>query len=279
MVFSLGSEDRLYFSQFLKVEDEDLPVAEIALKIAHMAMPDISIDRYENHLKRLPKDLAEAYAGQEDTLENRLKTLHQVFTNKYEYRGDTETYDDLQNANLIRVIERRKGLPVALSILCVHACRAVGWDVDIIGLPGHVMCRMNFEGAQQLFDPFDQCKVVEAKDLRLLIKNALGADAELKPEHIQVMEGRDALVRLQNNLKFRQIEHSDYEAALQTIEIMRMLVPDEYRLLLESGVLYSRIGQGLAAVRHLEIYLEKAPEGRDADEARYLLRQVKSTLQ
>ncbi len=29
------------------------------------------------------------------------------------YRGDSDTYDDLQNADLVRVIERRKGLPVA----------------------------------------------------------------------------------------------------------------------------------------------------------------------
>ena len=43
--------------------------------------------------------------------------LAEVIARSYGYRGDSDTYDDLQNADLVRVIERRKGLPVALSIL------------------------------------------------------------------------------------------------------------------------------------------------------------------
>ena len=45
------------------------------------------------------------------------EALAEVIARSYGYRGDSETYDDLQNADLVRVIERRKGLPVALSIL------------------------------------------------------------------------------------------------------------------------------------------------------------------
>ena len=44
----------------------------------------------------------------------------------FRYRGDEETYDDLDNANLMRVIERRKGLPVALGILYLYAARSQG---------------------------------------------------------------------------------------------------------------------------------------------------------
>ena len=40
-----------------------------------------------------------------------LEMLAEVIARAYAYRGDSETYDDLQNADLVRVIERRKGLP------------------------------------------------------------------------------------------------------------------------------------------------------------------------
>ncbi len=36
---------------------------------------------------------------------------------EHRYHGDTLTCHDLQNANPMRVIDRRKGLPVALGIL------------------------------------------------------------------------------------------------------------------------------------------------------------------
>ena len=37
------------------------------------------------------------------------EALGEVIASAYGYRGDNETYDDLQNADLARVIERRKG--------------------------------------------------------------------------------------------------------------------------------------------------------------------------
>jgi len=53
--------------------------------------------------------------------------LTQVMAEEHGYGGDRQHYDDLQNANLIRVIDRRRGLPVALGILYLHAARAQGW--------------------------------------------------------------------------------------------------------------------------------------------------------
>ncbi|WP_457824685.1 transglutaminase family protein, partial [Staphylococcus aureus] len=50
-----------------------------------------------------------------DDLPARAAALAELLAGQHGYSGDTETYDDLANANLIRVIERRKGLPVALG--------------------------------------------------------------------------------------------------------------------------------------------------------------------
>src|SRR3546814_8592275 len=43
---------------------------------------------------------------------------------EFGYHGDTESYDDPQNADLVRVIDRRMGLPVSLGVLYIHAARA-----------------------------------------------------------------------------------------------------------------------------------------------------------
>ncbi len=63
------------------------------------------------------------------------EALAEVIARSYAYRGDSETYDDLQNADLVRVIERRKGLPVALSILYMHVARAQGWTAEGLAFP------------------------------------------------------------------------------------------------------------------------------------------------
>ena len=64
------------------------------------------------------------------------QALNDIILLKHGYSGDELTYDDLQNANLMRVIDRRKGLPVALGILYLHAARAQGWDRSVSAFPG-----------------------------------------------------------------------------------------------------------------------------------------------
>jgi len=51
---------------------------------------------------------------------------------------------------------------------------------------------------------------------------------------------------MQNNAKLRQIEGEDYLGALKTVEVMRLLDPNEYRLLFDAGVLYARTHQVMA---------------------------------
>jgi regulator of sirC expression with transglutaminase-like and TPR domain len=85
-------------------------------------------------------------------------------------------------------------------------------------------------------------------------------------------------MRLQNNIKYRQIEVEDYAGALKTVEGMRMIDAGEYRLLLDAGVLYARTGQPKSAIDALEEYIKKAPKDRDRHEAAMLLQELKNSL-
>ena len=54
---------------------------------------------------------------------------------RFGYEGDRLTYDDPQNADLMAVIDRRRGLPVALGILYIHAARAGGFAAQGLHTP------------------------------------------------------------------------------------------------------------------------------------------------
>lgn len=271
-----------YLDQIAGLADAEIDLARAALAIALRNQPGISAGRFENHLKILSNDLAERHDAllqkDADSLELRLEALRDVFVGKHEYHGDTESYDDLQNADFIRVIERRKGLPIALCILCIDMGRRQGWEIYGLALPGHYVCRMDFEGKRIIFDPFEDCKILQAQDLRAIIKRAQGINAELSADYYNPATNRDILIRLQNNIKFRQIDAEDYAGALNTVEIMRLIDPSEYRTLLDAGVLYSKTGQQIKAIRVLEDYISKAPNPRDREEAALLLKDLKSSL-
>lgn len=54
------------------------------------------------------------------------------------FAGDREGYDDPRNSHLPEVLERRAGLPIALSVLWRLVCGRLGMQTRILTLPGHV---------------------------------------------------------------------------------------------------------------------------------------------
>ena len=184
----------------------------------------------------------------------------------------------MQNANLLRVIDRRKGMSVTLSVIYLAVAGAQGWEIYGLDFPGHFLCRIDKDGKRLIFDPFYECKVLEAPDLRSFVKQVRGENAELSASYFEPAGKRDILMRLQNNIKYRQIEVEDYAGALKTVEGMRMIDAGEYRLLLDAGVLYARTGQPKSAIDALEEYIKKAPKDRDRHEAAMLLQELKNSL-
>jgi regulator of sirC expression with transglutaminase-like and TPR domain len=264
------------------LEDHKINLAKAALYLGALDSPGISLNRYENHVVKLCDEVTQRHAflieeGATDDAATQLAALKYVMVDVYDYMGNLEEYDDLQNVNLLRVIDRRKGMPVALSLLYIHAGLAQGWHIEALNFPAHVVCRIEKEGQRILFDPFHGCKVLQAADLRQLLKTLVSSDAELASSYYDASTRREILIRLQNNIKLRQIENEDYEAAVKTIERMRLIDPEEYRLLLDAGVLYARTNQGLAAIAALEKYIDRAPL-EDRQEALYLLKQIRENL-
>lgn len=279
------SQDQInhFLDQVGQAKDADIHLSDAALMMAAQESPGISIERYQHHIAKMIEEVEQRYAaligeGAENNAETKLAALKFVICDTHNYQGDQENYEDLQNVNLIRVIERRKGMPIAIALLYVHIGLAQGWEVAALNFPAHVVCRLDVGGQRLLFDPFHQCKILQAADLRQLLKTLVRPEAELNAEYYEPASKRDMLIRLQNNIKLRQIEGEDYLGAVKTIETMRRIDPEEYRLLLDAGVLYARTNQALAAVDALEKYIDRAPSKADQHDALLLLQQIRESL-
>jgi len=183
------------------------------------------------------------------------ESLAEVIAQSYAYRGDSETYDDLQNADLARVIERRKGLPVALSILYLQVARAQGWDAEGLAFPGHFLIRVEIDGARHVIDPFHDGCVRDASDLRDLLRQVLGPTAELHSAHFDPVFDRDVLLRLENNIRLRLAKREEWAGAAQSLDRMLAIAPDRPELLFEAGQLNSRLDKRRAAIAAFERFL------------------------
>ena len=263
--------------------DDKISLIDVSFHLAALSHEGRNLDPYFHHVHKMASEVGERFrelmdAGAEDGCGTRIAALKHIMCDKYGYVGDTDTYNDLRNADLIDVIDRRKGLPIALAILALEVGRAQGWVIDGLNFPGHFLLRMDVGGNRVMCDPFDRFDILQAPDLRALLKRALGDKAELSSSFYQEASNREILLRLQNNIKYRQIETEHYEDALETVTVMRLFAPQEYRLMLDDGVLKARLGQTDSAVQSIRDYLEVVQDPRDKYDAEVLLRTLEDRL-
>jgi regulator of sirC expression with transglutaminase-like and TPR domain len=105
-------------------------------------------------LDELGSEIAEAVAGRGSDAASEARACAAVLGRAHGFAGDREEYDHPDNSMLDRVLERRRGLPILLSVVYVAAAGRAGIPLAGVGLPGHFV--VGHFGAEPpvLLDPF-----------------------------------------------------------------------------------------------------------------------------
>lgn len=261
-------------------DDAGIDLGASALILAASQRPGVALEPYRRHLRALAADVR-VYAGgtgSEAGLDLRIEALVQVIVRRYGYGGTEAVFDDLDAANLMRVIDSRSGLPVALGILFMSTARALGWDISGLDFPGRFLVRLEADGARRIIDPFAGGAVVDAPDMRGMFKAVAGNHVELTPKHYRDIGNRDILLRLQDNLKSRLLRGERWDDALAVIETMVLFAPNEPGLWHEAGLLHARLDHAAEAVRALEEYLRRTGNEDARFNTSVLLQELRTRL-
>jgi regulator of sirC expression with transglutaminase-like and TPR domain len=273
------TEPRAALAAIGQLADSEIDIGNAALQLARVDAPDADWEAARKHLSDLAQGAVKrALDLQKEDLPARAIILAELLANEYGYAGDAETYDDPANANLIRVTERRRGLPVALGVIWMHASRAAGWGSHGVDFPAHFLVALEGHKAQVVLDVFNGGQVMSARDLRALLKRVEGEKAELRPGLLQPMSTRRVLLRLQNNIMTRRLEAGDLRGGLRCTEDMLLIAPDQAELWRQAGIMNQRLDQVAAARDCYQRFLDLVPEGSVANGVRIQLDILKSML-
>ena len=262
-----------------QLPDTEIDIAGAALQLARVDAPDADWEKARDHLSEIARGaVALAATIDTDDLSGRAIALSGLLGGRFGYRGDVETYDDPANANLIRVTERRRGLPVALGVLWLHAARAVGWEAHGVDFPAHFLIALRGKGGQAVLDVFNGGTPLGSRDLHALLKRVEGEAAELRPGLLRPMSARRVLLRLQNNIMTRRLAAGDIAGGLTCAEDMLRIAPEAADLWRQAGVMHEQLDHVAAALRCFERYLVLVPEGRVADRLRAAVGDLRARL-
>tara|TARA_R110000772_G_scaffold73216_8_gene160002 strand:- start:58445 stop:59293 length:849 start_codon:yes stop_codon:yes gene_type:complete len=274
----LADDLRRALGEIGRRDDTDFPIADAALHLAAARLPGLNLGPYERHLARLTGEVAD-YAGPgTPNLAGQYDALIQVIDRRYGYGGNESVFEDLDAANLARVIDTRRGLPVALGIVYMEVCNRLGWSLVGLDFPGRFLVRLEHAGGRMILDLFEGGRELTPPDLRGMLKTMAGADAELHPRYLSEMTARQVVLRLEDNIRVRQMQRGDLADAADTIALMLLIAPDTGHLWREAGIVNARLDRVAHAVEALEEYLKRAPGEENGYEASLLLQELRAKL-
>jgi regulator of sirC expression with transglutaminase-like and TPR domain len=245
------------------MEDEDIELDLAALLLSEQDHPGVDLAPYRALLVEMGEQLAIVGAEAENGTAQGA-ALASVFADEFGFSGDVDTYDAPLNADLIRVLDRRRGLPVSLSILYVAAARRMGWAAFALNTPGHVLVRVG-EESPIIIDPFNRGAQVMPDRLMALLARTPAPDDASRQSQVAPLSNRGVLVRLLINQASRAEQAGDALRAMTIYERMTVVAPDHADGWWALARLQLSANQPDAARQSLSALLEvtRDPERRD----------------
>src|SRR5262245_64167 len=178
--------------------DAPLDVAELALHLARDEYPDLDVEAYLSELRALAHEAQRFVRGE---FEARVHGLCRYLFHDVGLRGNVQDYYDPRNSYLNQVLDRRTGIPISLSAVCMAVGRRVGLNVLGIGLPGHFIVKVVEDGREILLDPFHGGRRLTVDDCAILVQQVTGQEFQPTPENLRPLPLGLMAQRVLGNLK------------------------------------------------------------------------------
>jgi regulator of sirC expression with transglutaminase-like and TPR domain len=272
------AEARRQFSKLLRNRDQDIDLLDAALLIAAGLGSDPAYDLCRAQVGDMARRVSMQLQldGITDPQASPLRTvgtINQVLFEEERFSGNRDDYYDVENSLLDRVLSRRTGIPITLSIVYTEIARLIGFPMQGIGLPGHFVIGYWQPGGDKMpamiVDPFSEGQLLTPDDCAARVHAAYGDDVRFTPEWLQPMSNRQVLYRVLSNLKQIYMANEQFHDALHTIDMLLAVQPDAIWELKERGLLHYRTGTFVLALADLRRYLKLAPGGEETDLLKY----------
>lgn len=161
--------------------------------------------------------------------------------------GDLFTLEDPDNADVLSVASKKRGLAVTVGLYYLHAARKCGLTVQGVDFPGHFLLRIETEEGPLALDPFSEGRVVLPSELtrRALHAGLTPNVADRLDRLMAPVSDRAVLMRLQNVVFAQASAKGDYARAERAALRRALLDPADHRPWLD--VASAREGQGALA--------------------------------
>jgi regulator of sirC expression with transglutaminase-like and TPR domain len=176
--------------------DDRMDLEQCAFLIARYAYPSLDVSMYVRQLDEMAQEVRDRI-GPRASGEETVKTLNRYLFTEQGFKGNTKNYYEVENTYLNRVIDRRTGIPISLSIVYLLIGKRLGLPVHGIGMPGHFLVKYESDRYKIFVDCFNGGALLTEKNCqRFLTEAGYGFDER----YLQHSAVRAVLSRMIKNL-------------------------------------------------------------------------------
>jgi regulator of sirC expression with transglutaminase-like and TPR domain len=201
------------FLAFCLSHGEDLDVEQGSWLLAQTRYPDINVAAYQALFDSYTGDLKERidFGSPPPQI---LACINEYLFKDLGFRGNETDYYDPENSYMNRVVDRRTGNPISLSMAYYFVSRRLKLPVTGIGMPGHFVCRFQSSTDELYIDAFNSGKLLSKADC---IKYLLQTSHGFQEGFLAPATPRRILLRMCSNLHqiYLHLKLPDETARLQ----------------------------------------------------------------
>lgn len=251
-----------------RADDERIDLLRAALMIARAEYPELKIEPYVARIESLARRVANRVPDFGDPNET-ISALNRVLFDEEGFRGNREDYYDPRNSFLNDVIDRKLGIPIALSVVYMEVAKRAGLPLFGVGMPGHFLLKhYDPEGRQVLIDVYNRGAIISSGECQAKLDEIYSGQLELRPEFLVAVGKRQVLTRMLNNLKNIYASSRSFRKALPIVDMILAIYPRSPEDVKQRAMLRYTLDDWRGAADDLEDYLKMSPDASDADEIR-----------
>ena len=258
-------------------KDEAVDLAYAALLIAREEYPTLDIDSYLDRLKEMAAAIQSRIKDPENPLQV-IQTINTYLYKKQGFEGNEADYYDPKNSFLNDVLDRRTGIPIAMSIIYMAMGRLVGFPLSGVGFPQHFLVKHQTPDQEIFIDPYNKGIVLTPEDLTNRLRITSGGELEFRDHFLASSSKKQILQRVLTNLKAIYLPSSDYTKALGIINMLLTIAPWDMDELRDRGTVYYHLKEYKSALDDLETYLKFNQEAPDARQITRNVHQLKKLI-
>lgn len=190
-----------------------------AFAVALHRYPDLDIEEYRSRLDTMA-DLLRWRSRDFDRGIDRVREINYYLVQQQSWRGVSQkSYQDPDNSCLNCVIDRRRGIPLSMTVVWLLLAKRLNLQLHGISFPVHFLARYRDEKEDFLIDPFNGGTVVTEEQCKAFLES-IGVqfhDAFLEP-----VDGRHVIARMLRNLAeiYKENEPRLAEAMREGIQLL-----------------------------------------------------------